>query len=537
MISSDDPNLESSSRAYQYESLSLSNTNTTASQPSSSLSQPVPRQVRQREYYVSSICLVFLVPALGGALFGYDIGATSFAVTQLQDPDTSGVSWHDSVKKSAVLRGAVVSAVSVGALLGSFAVFVRPDRIGRRTELLIGAGFYLLGAALESSAALLSSSSSSGASVGVAALLIGRVVYGVGVGVTMHGAPTYIAEQSPSHVRGLLVSLKEASIVSGILAGYAIGYALETTTGGWTIAYALSVAPALVVLALGSRVPESCRWLLLRGREADALASLEYVYEEDAARREFETLRRERRELLEATAASSATTTSLRHPSRRAPLVAGLGLVVLQQITGQPSVLSYSATIFRDAGLSDASSVMVGGWKLLLTLCSAVLVDKYGRRRLLFVGCASMGIALVTLAAVFGQGSSSPFAAGMVLAAMFLYIGGYQVGFGPITWLIISEVFPLSVRGEAVALSVQFNFLLNAVVQFVVPVLSDFVGLNVTFAGFAALTFYSIYFVSTNLPETKGLTLEAIEQRFARMHASRTTTTAGSAALSSSEVV
>jgi len=164
------------------------------------------------------VTLLFSTPALGGALFGYDIGATSFAILQMADADLSGTSWWHVVADSPACRGLVVSAASAGALLGSAALFLAPDGIGRRTELRLGAALYAAGAALELGAARAGSWS---ASAGLTTLLAGRLVYGVGVGVTMHGAPTYLSEQSPSSIRGLLVSLKEACIVLGMLVGYA----------------------------------------------------------------------------------------------------------------------------------------------------------------------------------------------------------------------------------------------------------------------------------------------------------------------------
>mmetsp|Transcript_7489 Transcript_7489/g.16233 ORF Transcript_7489/g.16233 Transcript_7489/m.16233 type:complete len:145 (-) Transcript_7489:106-540(-) len=132
--------------------------------------------------------------------------------------------------------------------------------------------------------------------------------------------------------------------------------------------------------------------------------------------------------------------------------------------------------------------------------------------------------ALIALSLSFGNTSQG--AEGTILIAMFVYIGGYQVGFGPIGWLIISEVFPLSVRGQAVAVAVQMNFLLNAIVQFGVPVLESWIGLNFTFAIFAAFTAYSIYFVKANVPETKGFTLEEIEMQFTSMYRPNTSGTA-----------
>jgi sugar porter (SP) family MFS transporter len=393
------------------------------------------------------VALLFSVPALGGALFGYDIGATSFSITQMQNEVYSGVLWWHTVKSSPVWTGTIVSAVSAGALFGSFLMFLFADAIGRRTELRLGAVLYLTGAALEGWTAR---SEDWSAGLGLMVLMSGRLIYGVGVGVTMHGAPTYLSEQSPANIRGLLVSAKEASVVFGIAMGYYFGFIFSNTVGGWGITYGMAIIPAGLIIALSFAIPESCRWLLLRGRDQEALESLSFVFLGDHAEREFELLKNSQED---ADADADAGHTSLEEegevennrgmwdPLRRAPLVAGVGLVILQQITGQPSVLSYANQIFHDAGLSDYSSIWVAAFKLLVTLLAAVTVEKFGRKKLLYTGCSLMLVALIVLSLSFGntsQGSQT-----IILMAMFVYIGGYQVGFGPISWLIISEVFPL----------------------------------------------------------------------------------------------
>ena len=401
------------------------------------------------EYSLSSVALLFSVPALGGALFGYDIGATSFSITQIQNEVYSGVLWWHTVKSSPVWTGTIVSAVSAGALFGSFLMFLFADAIGRRTELRLGAVLYLTGAALEGWTAR---SEDWSAGLGLMVLMAGRLIYGVGVGITMHGAPTYLSEQSPANIRGLLVSAKEASVVFGIAMGYYFGFIFSNTVGGWGITYGMAIIPAGLIIALSFAIPESCRWLLLRGRDQEALESLTFVFLGDHAEREFELLKNSQEDA-DAGADADAGHTSLEEegevennrgiwdPLRRAPLVAGVGLVILQQITGQPSVLSYANQIFHDAGLSDYSSIWVAAFKLLVTLLAAVTVEKFGRKKLLYTGCSLMLVALIVLSLSFGntsQGSQT-----IILMAMFVYIGGYQVGFGPISWLIISEVFPL----------------------------------------------------------------------------------------------
>lgn len=391
------------------------------------------------QYSPLSVALLFSAPAIGGALFGYDIGATSFAIVQMADADLSGVSWWATVADSPAWRGTIVAAASAGALLGSAALFLTPDAIGRRAELRLGAVLYAVGAALE---LLTARAGGWGAGAGLTALLVGRLTYGVGVGVTMHGAPTYLSEQSPSSIRGMLVSLKEVCIVFGIMMGYVFGLLFSTVAGGWGMAYGVTMVPATLLMGLSYAIPESCRWLLLQGREAEALKSLQFVFLDDCADAELRALKNTQAEEAESLPASQDDK-GIWDPARRAPLVAGVGLIILQQITGQPSVLSYATPIFQDFGLADTASVLLAAIKLVATLGAVVTVERFGRRKLLFAGCSLMLVALIVLSAIPSNGSQSQGAKVVILVAMVVYIGGYQVGFGPIGWVIIGEVFPL----------------------------------------------------------------------------------------------
>ena len=185
------------------------------------------------KYNSVSAFMIFLFPALGGLLFGYDIGATSAVVSQLESSSYSGVSWYESVADSSLLQGVITSMATLGALLGSRTCFQVADILGRRRSLLLASVLYLSGALLE----VFSGTSSFDAAKGITTLLIGRLVYGYGCGFAMHGAPAYIGEMAPTTIRGLLVSLKEAFIVLGMVLGYSIGYVYSTSSGGWRYTY------------------------------------------------------------------------------------------------------------------------------------------------------------------------------------------------------------------------------------------------------------------------------------------------------------
>jgi len=275
------------------------------------------------------------------------------------------------------------------------------------------------------------------------------------------------------------------------------------------------------MLCLTFVIPRSKRWLLLKGRKEEALHSMKFVYcgNVDA---EFEVLASQI--VAETTHDDDDdNTANIKHPSifsrtHRHSLIASMGLVILQQCSGQPSILSYTTVLFSAAGLTGGSSVATAIYMILNSIFTVCMVDRVGRKALLKRGCTIMMVSLLLLTAAFWrfQPSDDDSYFGttqqtVILLSMFLYIGAYQLGFGPITWLIVSEVWPISIRGEAIAFGVELNFLLNFLVQFFFPSLQQVLGWGGTFLLFASVLLFAIYFVQTYVPETKGLTLEEIE--------------------------
>jgi len=499
------------------------------------------------------VLAIFLFPALGGLLFGFDIGGTSAVLSLLKSANFSGLEWSYIVSKSAALQGLITSIGIAGAIVGSMICFRVGDDIGRRKELLISALLFMIGGLIECQSGAFQKEIQFKA--GIFMLLVGRIVYGIACGFAMHGAPAYIAEMAPASIRGLLISLKEGFIVIGILLGYVIGFVYDETIGGWRNVYSASIIFGAIMFAGMFFLPRSSRWLLLKGLKDEAWHSLLYVTP-DASQTDFDELVKS---MDDAKTAHSKEETGnwdklLSGPCRLA-LIAGCGVVVLQQITGQPSVLYYANTIFEDVGLGDIASVLVGSFKLVATLYAVFTVDSQGRKKLLFIGVGMMFAALIVLAVAFafpytstsdcnalntadtcidqcrwksptclcdeldplcyccGVGSLD-FQKMSILAAMFLYIGGYQVGFGPIAWLLISEVFPLELRGKAISVAVVINFVTMTLMTFEFPIELQYLGTSPTFLIFAIIDAYALYFIYQHVPETKGLSLEEIEQFF-----------------------
>ncbi|KAJ4971422.1 hypothetical protein NE237_004521 [Protea cynaroides] len=466
----------------------------------------------QEDFAWPSVILPFLFPALGGLLFGYDIGATSGATISLQSPDLSGTTWFNL---SSVQLGLVVSGSLYGALLGSLLVYGIADFLGRRRELISAAMLYILGALM------------TGFAPDLGVLIIGRLLYGLGIGLAMHGAPLYIAETSPSQIRGTLISLKELFIVLGILLGYLVGSAEINAVGGWRYMYGFS-APIAALMGLGMwSLPSSPRWLLLRAVQGKGslqeykMKAIQAITKlrgrpagDQISERQVEDTLTSLKSAYSNELSESSVWEVFQGPSLKAFVIGG-GLVLFQQITGQPSVLYYAASILQSAGFAAAAdaarvSVIIGVFKLLMTGIAVLKVDDLGRRPLLIGGVSGIALSLFLLSAYYKFLGGFPVVA---VAALLLYVGCYQISFGPISWLMVSEIFPLRTRGRGISLAVLTNFGSNAIVTFAFYPLKELLGTENLFLLFAGIALVSLLFVIFFVPETKGLSLEEIETK------------------------
>ncbi|CAN1269120.1 D-xylose-proton symporter-like 2, partial [Linum perenne] len=460
-------------------------------------------------YSVLSAVLPFLFPALGGLLYGYDISSTSSATISIQSATSSGISWYNL---SSVEIGLITSGSLYGALIGSILAFNIADFLGRRKELLLSAALYLVGALITAVAPHL------------VVLIIGRVVFGIGIGLAMHAAPMYIAETAPSQIRGQLISMKELFIVVGMLVGYVIGSLLVETSAGWRYMYGAST-PLAVIMGIGMWwLPESPRWLLLcviqskgdgqnlKETAVCCLCQLRGAAIGDTAPAQVEDILNELSVVREENEVSFGEV--FRGKCLKA-LTIGCGLVLFQQITGQPSVLYYAASILQGAGFSAASdatrvSILLGLLKLIMTGVAVLAVDKFGRRPLLLGGVTGITISLFLLGSYYIFLNNAPL---LAVAALLVYVGCYQLSFGPIGWLMISEIFPLRLRGRGLSVAVLVNFGANALVTFAFSPLEALLGAGTLFCVFGVIGLVSLLFIYFVVPETKGLTLEEIEAK------------------------
>jgi MFS transporter, SP family, galactose:H+ symporter len=435
--------------------------------------------------------LISATAALGGLLFGYDTGVISSALLFIRDV------FHLSSIGQSIVAGIVL----MGAMIGAIVAGTLSDYFGRRRVILVTALVFVIGAVVSASAD----------SVGM--LLAGRLLIGIGIGVASMLTPLYLAEIAPAASRGAVTSLNQLCITLGILVSYLVGYAFASTPEGWRWMLGLGAVPG-AVLAVGMLVlPESPRWLAGHNRLPQAEA----------------VLRRLRSSPTEVAAEMASLRTDLRRdggrlmpwsallaPHLRPALIVGVGLAMFQQITGINTVIYFAPQIFQAAGLSSASvSILatagVGAVNVALTLVSMWLIDRAGRRALLLWSLGGMAVTLLVLAGGFTLGTSGALAWITVLSVA-AYVAFFAVGLGPVFWLLIAEIFPLALRGRAMSLATISNWGFNLLVTATFLSLINLCGRAGTFLIYAVLTLTAIAFTASLVPETKGRSLEDIEE-------------------------
>ncbi len=452
----------------------------------------------------------FAFPALAGALFGWDIGISSGA---LENIATSAANGGDGFALSSIESGQFVSASLFGALTASAAAGAGlGDRLGSRKELALAGAAYMVGSVAASVAP------------GFELLVLGKLIYGLGIGFAMHSAPVYIAETAPSSLRGSLISLKEGFIVGGILLGYLASEDVIASNGAWRQLF-LEATPLIGILLAGSLwLPDSPRWIAARGGDdektreeaRDALVRIRDAKTETELVKVDEELGDIFAAATTADAKNAGGMMTLFDGKYLRPLYIGLSVVLFQQFTGQPSVLYYATQTFKAAGWSveDAAnvSVILGVWKLFMTGIAVAKVDSVGRRPLLLGGAGIITACLFALAALNAPGETQTvFQAQASVAAIFLYVGAYQLSFGPIAWLLVGEVFPSKVRSAAVGVATLSNFGSNFLVSLLLPTARETVGSRGTYLGFASVGVFALVSMYFTVIETRGKTLEDIE--------------------------
>jgi len=432
------------------------------------------------------VYLAAAISALGGLLFGYDTGVISGAILFIK---------RDFALSTGLVE-VIVSAVLAGAVLGAAVGGVLTDRFGRR-RILIATAVLFVACALETAVAST-----------VTWLVIGRVVIGTAIGVASFVAPLYISEIAPVAIRGSLVGLNQLALTSGIVLAYLVDYAFAGVQG-WRWMLGLAALPG-AALGIGMwRMPESPRWLMSRARTESARAVLARMRNPAEVEGELQDIRTS----LETQEGGWA---DLWKPGVRIAMVVGIGLAIWQQVTGINTVIYYAPTIFQFAGLGSASVAIlatlgVGIVNVLMTIVALRLVDRVGRRPLLLTGLAGMIVSLVVLGLAFRVPALSGRLAWITATSLMIYVGSFAVGLGPVFWLLISEIYPLQVRGVAMSVATLANWAANLLVALTFLSLIEVAGRPLTFWSYALAGVGAWWFVYRLVPETKGQTLEHIE--------------------------
>jgi sugar porter (SP) family MFS transporter len=342
-------------------------------------------------------------------------------------------------------------------------------------------------------------------------LAVGRIIVGFGIGLSSSGVPVYISEVAPADARGWQVSLFQLAITVGILLAYLVDYAFAGIQG-WRWMFGVAIVPAAIFGAGMIFLPESPRWLLRRGERENARAMLARI-------RGTSDVADELREIEESVtkAPESGRFSDLMAASLRPALFVGIGLAIFQQVTGINTVIYYAPLIIQTAGISSNSGAIlatagIGAVNVLMTIFSMWLIDRKGRRPLLLSGIAGMAVTLGLLGYVFRVSHQSTGMAWLAVISMMAYVGSFAISLGPIFWLLISEIYPLKIRNSAEGVAATFNWGSNLLITLTFLTLVDKLGPSLTFwvYGLCAIGagVFSYYFV----PETKGRTLEQIEE-------------------------
>jgi len=448
------------------------------------------------------LLFITLAAALGGFLFGYDTAVISGTIALVKS----------QFNLNTVMEGWFVSSALVGCITGVAFAGELSDRFGRKKSLIFSGLMFsvsVVGCALSASHA---------------ELIIFRLIGGIGVGVASMLSPLYISEVSPARIRGRMVALYQFAITVGILCAYfanAVMLNLSESLSGldpsglwhrlmvaevWRGMFGTEFIPAILFFLIMFFIPSSPRWLVSMNREEEAGRVLERINRKEFAMKELafikESLAKE----------VKGSWSVLLHKGVRVALFAGVGLAVLSQFTGINAIIYYGPRIMEEAGiqLSDAlgGQVIIGVVNVLATVVAILRIDQFGRKKLMLGGITGMFLSLIVVGFLFLTGHTQGI---LLLTFILTFIASFAIGYGPVIWVLLSEIYPTRIRGRAMSVATLAIWVGNAIVGQLVPWLLESLSPAVTFFIFA-LCCIPVPFLLRRIPETKGLSLEEIEQ-------------------------
>ena len=422
-------------------------------------------------------------------LFGYDTGVISGAVLFIRQ----------DFALSDFTVGLVVSAVLIGAVIGAAIGGDVSDHFGRRKVIIAAAVIFALGAVGTATVP------------DVTLLILGRIAVGIAIGIASEVTPLYISEMSPSRMRGSLVSLNQLAITIGIVISYLVDFGLSAFQG-WRYMLGLAAIPA-IILGIGMLpLPDTPRWLISHNESDNARNVLKRI-------RGREDVEGEVKEIQDSLKKQRGGRAELFNPLVKPALMIGVSLAIFQQVTGINTVIYYAPTIFQFAGITSASSAIlatvgVGVVNVIMTIVAIALLDRVGRRPLLLIGLAGMVFSLSLLGAVFFLPNLLASLGDLAVVGLMFYVASFAIGLGPVFWLLISEIYPLKVRGLAMSIASEANWGSNLIIALTFLTLVQILGQSGTFWLYALVGVGAWIFAFILVPETKGKTLEEIEEHW-----------------------
>ncbi|MBG9819686.1 major facilitator transporter [Bacillus safensis] len=442
---------------------------------------------------------IILISTFGGLLFGYDTGVLNGALPYMSLPN--------QLNLTALMQGIVTSALLLGAALGAVICGRLSDRFGRRKTI-----FYL-------AALFFFSTLGCTVSPNAEVMVLFRFLLGLAVGGASVIVPAFLAEISPAENRGRIVTQNELMIVSGQLLAFTCNALIGNIFGEnpyvWRIMLPIAAIPAIILFFGMLKVPESPRWLVTKGKNKEALQVLHRIRSKGAAKTELLEIENAYREEVNL---DKATLKDLSTPWIRRLVFIGIGIAVVQQFTGVNSIMYYGTEILKDAGFETKAALIGnignGVISVLATFVGIWLLGKIGRRPMLISGLIGTTFTLLSIGICSNLFAGTAFLPYLILFLTITFLSFQQGAISPVTWLMLSEIFPLRLRGLGMGVSVFCLWMVNFLIGLTFPILLAQIGLSMTFFVFVAFGVLSILFVVKCLPETKGLTLEELEMNF-----------------------
>lgn len=431
-----------------------------------------------------------IVAAVGGLLFGYDTAVVAGAIGFIQQ----------KYELSAAMTGWAASCALIGCMAGAMLAGILSDKLGRKIVLMIAG----LAFAVSSIGILIPS--------GIEYFILFRFIGGVGIGIASIVAPMYISEIAPASIRGKLISIYQLGIVTGILLIYFVNAGIAglydsswNIDSGWRWMFGSGIVPSVIFIFLLVSTPESPRWLAGQNRWKEAEMVLGKVNGKENAVYEIERIR-------ESLGEKQGSFNELLKPGLRSAMIIGIVLSIFSQVTGINVIMYYAPEIFKATGSGSSSALMqtiwVGGINLLLTIIAIKYVDKLGRKKLLLIGSAGMAVCLALVGLAFYTNATGGY---WVLAGILLYISFFAISLGPLTFVVVAEIFPTYIRGRAMGVAIFFLWLSVYLVSQTFPMLLESIGSAYTFWIYMLTSVLAFLFIWKMVPETKGKTLEQIQ--------------------------